>query len=177
MFKIPIKKVFEDFKAVNNKLSIDIIELSIKKSRIKLEFKDAFILYSNVFLELLEDPLVEPDILYLTSFDGMLKLTIDTTNIPLDQIPEDSLFKDFFDLIGELGEHVCKCPSLEYVVSDKYLKVFIDKPSMDLKSLNDLEKVFDSEFTFELNKQRPYILFIPLFEDFNVYATKNNGGD
>ena len=61
-------------------------------------------------------------------------------------------------------------------MSDKYLKVFIDKPSMDLKSLNDLEKVFDSEFTFELNKQRPYILFEPVFEDFNVYATKIIGG-
>ena len=173
MFKIPLRKVFEDFKAVNNKLSINIKELSIKQSRINFEFKDASVLYSNVLLELLDDPLVEPDILYITAFDGVIKLTIDTTNISLDQIPEDSLFKDFFDLIDELGEHICKCPSLEYVVSDKYLKVFIDKPSMDLKSLNDLKKVFNSEFTFELNKQRPYILFKPVFEDFNVYATKN----
>lgn len=172
MFKIPIRKVFEDFKAVNDKLSVDIFELSIKKSRINFEFKEASVLYSSVLLELLEDSLVEPDILYMTAFDGVVKLTIDTTAISLDQIPEDSLFKDFFDLIDELGEHICKCPSLEYVVSDKYLKIFVDKPSMDLKSLNDLEKVFDSDFTFDLNKQRPYILFAPVFEDFNVYAKK-----
>lgn len=168
MFKIPIEKVFEDFKTVNNKLSVDIIELSIKQSRINFEFKDASVLYSYVLLELLEDSLVEPDILYMTAFDGVVKLTIDTTAISLDQIPEDSLFKDFFDLIGELGEHVCKCPSLEYVVSDKYVKVFIDKPSMDLKALNDLEKVFNSDFTFELNKQRPYILFIPPFDGSSI---------
>lgn len=172
MFRIPIREVFEDFKAVNNKLSVDIIELSIKKSRINFEFKDASILYSKVILELLDDPLVAQDILYMTAFDGVVKITIDTNAIPLDQIPEDSLFKDFFDLIDELGEHVCKCPSLEYVVSDKYVKVFVDKPSMDLKSLNDLKKVFDSEFTFELNKQRPYILFSAPVEDFNVYASK-----
>jgi hypothetical protein len=177
MFKIPLRKVFEDFKAINNKLSVNIKELSIKKSRINFEFKDASVLYSYVLLELLDDPLVESDILYMTAFDGVVKLTIDTTVISLDQIPEDSLFKDFFDLIDELGEHICKCPSLEYVVSDKYLKVFIDKPSMDSKSLNNLEKVFDSGFTFELNKQRPYILFTPVFEDFNVYATKIIGGD
>lgn len=176
MFKIPLRKVFEDFNAVNNKLSVNIKELSIRQSRINFEFKDGFVLYSNVVLELLEDPLVEPDILYITAFDGAIKLTIDINTISLDQIPEDSLFKDFFDLINELGEHICKCPSLEYVVSDKYLKVFIDKPSMDLKSLNNLKKVFDSEFTLELNKQRPYILFAPVFEDFNVYATKNNRG-
>ena len=168
MLKIPVKKVFEDFKAVNDKLSVDIIELSIKQSRINFEFKDASVLYSYVLLELLEDPLVESHILYMTAFDGVVKLTIDTTAISLDQIPEDSLFKDFFDLIGELGKHVCKCPSLEYVVSDKYVKVFIDKPSMDLKSLNDLEKVFDSDFTFELNKQRPYILFIPPFDGSSI---------
>ena len=47
---------------------------------------------------------------------------------------------------------------------------------MDLKSLNDLKKVFNSEFSFELNKQRPYILFTPIFEDFNVYATKKTIG-
>ena len=174
MFKIPLRKVFEDFRTVNNKLSVDIVELSIKQSRVKFELKEAFILYSNVLLELLEDPLVEPDILYMTTFDGVIEITVDTNAISLDQIPGDSLFKDFFDLIDELGTHICKCPSLEYVVSNKYLKVFIDKPSMDLKSLNNLEKVFDSEFTFELNKQRPYILFEPVFEDFNVYATKKN---
>ncbi len=168
MFKIPIEKVFEDFKAVNNKLSANLIELSIKQSRINFEFKDASVLYSFVLLELLDDSLVEPDILYMTAFDGVVKLTIDTTAIPLTEIPEDSLFKDFFDLIDELGKHVCKCPSLEYVVSDKYVKVFIDKPSMDLKALNDLEKVFDSEFTFELNKQRPYILFIPPFDGSSI---------
>lgn len=172
MFKIPLRKVFEDFNAVNNKLSVNIKELSIKQSRINFELKDGFVLYSNVVLELLDDPLVEPDILYITAFDGVIKLTIDINAISLDQIPEDSLFKDFFDLIDELGEHICKCPSLEYVVSDKYLKVFIDKSSMDLKSLKDLEKVFNSDFTFKLDKQRPYILFAPVFEDFNVYATK-----
>ena len=177
MFKIPLRKVFEDFKTVNNKLSVNIKELSIKQSRINFEFKDASVLYSNVLLELLEDSLVESDILYITAFDGVVKITVDTTAISLDQIPEDSLFKDFFDLIDELGEHICKCPSLEYVVSDKYLKVFIDKSSMDLKSLNDLEKVFDSGFTLEFNKQRPYILFEPVFEDFNVYATKIIGDD
>lgn len=168
MFRLPIERVFEDFKTVNNKLSVDIVELSIKQSRINFEFKDASVLYSYVLLELLEDSLVEPDILYMTAFDGVVKLTIDTTAISLDQIPEDSLFKDFFDLIDELGEHVCKCPSLEYVVSNKYVKVFIDKPSMDLKALNDLEKVFDSDFTFELNKQRPYILFIPPFDGSSI---------
>lgn len=172
MFKMSIKNVFEDFKAVNDKLSVDIVELSIKKSRINFEFKDASILYSSVLLELLEDSLVESDILYITAFDGVVKLTIDTTAISLDQIPEDSLFKDFFDLIDELGEHVCKCPSLEYAVSDKYVKVFIDKPSMDLKSLNDLEKVFDSDFTFELNKQRPYILFVTPFDGSSIPSTR-----
>lgn len=172
MFKIPIENVFEDFRIVNNKLVDDISELSIKQSRITFVFTDGSVLYSNVILELLDDSLVEPDMLYMTAFDGVVKLTIDTTNISLDKIPEDSLFKDFFDLIDELGEHVCKCPSLEYVVSDKYVKVFIDKPSMSLKSLNDLGKVFDSDFTFELNKQRPYILFEAPLEDFNVYASK-----
>lgn len=161
MYKIKINKLLELFNEINELSDNTIIEMSIKKSRINFEFQDGSLIYSKIIIGLLKDPLIREDNLYITNWENSIRLTCDTTHLtkPSD-IPRKSLFKEFFNLIEELGDHICQCPSLEYVVGENYVKIYIDKPSMGIDDLKNLQKVFGQEFTLELTKQRPYCLFI-----------------
>lgn len=169
MYKIKVDKLLGLFSKINKLSDDNIVEISIKKARINFEFKDGSIVYSKILLGLLEDPLINEENSYMTSWEGNIRLTCDThqfvngNNATLN-IPKDSLFKDFFDLIEELGDHICQCPSLEYVVAENFIKVYIDKPSMSINDFIDLKEVFGQNYTIELSKQRPYCLFIAEFD-------------
>ena len=63
-------------------------------------------------------------------------------------------------LLQEIGDHICQCPALEYTISTDFIKVYIDKPNIFIDDLNNLQEVFDSNFSLELQKQRPYCLFV-----------------
>lgn len=161
MYKIKIDKLFQLFNDINKLSDDNIVEMSIKRSRVNFEFKDGSLIYSKIVIGLLQDPLIQEDNLYITNWENSIRLTCDTTHLTKSSdIPKKSLFKEFFNLIEELGDHICQCPSLEYVIAENFVKIYIDKPSMSIDDLKNLEKVFGQSFTLELTKQRPYCLFI-----------------
>lgn len=161
MFKIKVNEIINIFNEVSKLTHNALLEISIKKSRINFEFKEAGLVHVHDIMYLLEDDLIKEDYLYLTTLDDKIYLTYDCSDdVMHNNIPNSSLFKELFELLEEVGEHICQCPALEYIISQDYIKVYIDKPNIDYNDLSDLSKVFGQSFTLELQKQRPYCLFI-----------------
>ena len=161
MYKIETTQIANIFSQISDMTHNTLSEISIKKSRINFEFLEPSIVHISNIMNLLQDDLIDEDKLYFTALEGHIHLTYDCGDIVAnDNVPNSSLFKPLFDLLKEIGEHICQCPALEYIIAQDYVKVFIDKPNMESRDLFDLEKVFDQSFVLELQKQRPYCLFI-----------------
>lgn len=161
MYKITTQEINEIFNDIAKLTNNTLLEISMKKSRINFEFKESGLIHINDIIDLLEDDLIKEDYFYLTTLDNKIHLTYECANdITNNNIPNTSLFKKLFELLDEIGEHICQCPALEYIISQDYVKVFIDKPTIDSENIMDLAKVFGQSFTLELQKQRPYCLFI-----------------
>ena len=162
MFKTSLDTIFGIYEDIHKLLyGNGFIEVSIKKSRINFEFEDGNLLHANAVTGLLQDPLITENYLYMTSLNDDIRITCDVDDTVLhNMVPSDSIFAPYFELLEELGEHICQCPALEFVVSENFLKIFIDKPSISLNDLEKIKEIFDEEFTIEVHKQRPYCLFV-----------------
>ena len=170
MYKIKVSKVVNIFNKILKLTHNSLLEISIKKSRVNFEFKESNLIHIRDIIDLLTDEFIDEDYLYLTALGDNIHLTYECGDkVMHNDIPVNSLFKDLFDLLEEVGEHICQCPALEYVISENYIKVFIDKPNIESNDLYNLKQVFGQEFTLELQKQRPYCLFLNLTDkvDFN----------
>lgn len=162
MYKINLLEIKDIFNTINSDcIDNTLIEISIKKSRINYEFLDANLLHIQGINGLLEDELITESMLYLTSLNDNIRVTFDCEDIVLhNMVPDNSIYKPLLNLLEEIGEHICQCPALEYAISEDYVKVYIDKPNIAIEDLQNLSEVFDSSFSLELQKQRPYCLFI-----------------
>lgn len=67
------------------------------------------------------------------------------------------MLKDVIDLISE---KICQCPILEMVITDYYVKVYIDKPNIKIKDLAGLDEIFESEGVLETGEQRAYVIYV-----------------
>lgn len=162
MFKTSLDTIFGIYEDIHKLTHGNgLIEVSVKKSRINFEFEDGNLLHSNAIIGLLEDPLITEDYLYMTSLNDDIRITCDVDEtVAHNMVPTQSIFSPYFELLEELGEHICQCPALEFVVSENFLKIFIDKPSISLNDLEKIKEIFDEDFTIEVHKQRPYCLFV-----------------
>lgn len=149
------KKVFKDFDEINNLFASDLIEISFKVGQVILMFNGAYL--NNDDLRILTQ-ITQRTNAVLFSEENVLHYAIDyneETNIP--EIPSS-----FMEILDEIRERVCKCPILEFVVSDKYLKLYLDKKDLSVTDLLEYEDIFhfQGEGTLMLHVQRPYLLFI-----------------
>lgn len=163
LYRIKVNKVIDIFYKISNLTCNSLLEISIKKSRVNFEFKESNLIHIRDVIDLLEDDFIDEDYLYFTAFENNIHLTYDCGDkVAHNDIPSTSIFKNLFDLLEEIGEHICQCPALEYIIAENYIKIFIDKPNIEFNDLYNLQKVFGQEFTLELQKQRPYCLFVNL---------------
>ena len=132
-------------------------EISVKQHQIVLRLDSKVFCLADA-LSITHDIMVDPSSTYVTEFEGEFRLIID--DIPDDIAHLNSDFKPLVEVIRYMSEHICTCPMLEYVLSDMYIKCYLDKPGLKLEDIKKLEELFKSQCTLELTGQRPYALFV-----------------
>ena len=148
-----IEKLFSDFKKINDICSNDLVEISVKQHQITLMFDTSLLYFSGI------EKLPYLSNGFITTFGDNLFITIEVTE-STKEIYKEEYYKNFFDVIRIFAEKICQCPSLEYVVSNQYIKCFLDKTNLTVNDLKTYEDVLGAEGQLELHPQRAYLLFI-----------------
>lgn len=159
--KINLNMMFSAFDKLNDfEGSQRIIEVSVHQNQITLVFDSDNIIYMDVLadIEKIIDPVKITDI---TLFDNVLRASCRNLN---DLTPEEKVIvKNPFCLfkwtIDQISDVVCKCPSLEFSISDVFIKCYIDKPNIALEDLVKLDNIFNAKGVLELGHQRAYVLY------------------
>ena len=145
-------ELFEEFKQINEKLELDLLEISVRKHQISYIFAG-----STIGLQDIET------LTCLTQNYNIRQsyLVVQEENFVIFTFErwedEKSPFKKY---IIEIGEKVCQCPALEFVVSNQYIKCFLDKGGLTVDDLVAYEKIMGVSGTLEMAPPRPYMLFI-----------------
>lgn len=155
-----LKDFFNFVDKVNNSLDNKIREISVKQSKITFTFDDTVILQRKDFnvIDRLEDQI---GISEITTFQDTLFISF--LNLSEDMIPKkfspDSIY-GLYQFIISLREILCTCPALEFVISDNYLKVYLDLPNLYMKDVAEVDKFLNQGGILELSHQRPYVLYV-----------------
>lgn len=155
-----IEKAFESVENLSKKLDNNINEIYVRKTQMLFTFEDETIISYNDLTTLanMDKILGCTDI---TSFNNMIFVGFRNLNQELMQNEEiNENLRNLYDIIGVLYEHVCQCPALEFVVSNQYLKVFLDSPNIHVSNLYALNNIFHQDPFIELGSDRPYLLYI-----------------
>ena len=152
--------LFNSFKSINEILEGELLEISVRRNQISYIFggnsiglKDVKTLIdvmkkyeiSNSYLTIQDDTY-----LFLTFEDWYKEAETDGRYL-------DNVFKMYID---EISEKICTCPALEFVVSNQYIKCFLDKGGLTVDDLSSYEELMGAKGSLELMPQRPYLLFI-----------------
>lgn len=151
--------LFDQFDKINNQLDNNVVELSIKKSRISLSFENGDVLKIDDIKKINK---------ICDKFNvGEINTFHDVLYVHFTELQEENITDDdkcpiskLYNLIFKLRDILCTCPALEYIISGDYLKVFIDLPNIKIVDISKLDRLFKSEGFLELNMQRPYVLYI-----------------
>ena len=158
---LTIKKAFAAIKHINDLLNNKVIEISIKRSQFELTFEDCAIItiedlnsLSSVFGESIHfsDVTCFNERLFV-SYRGLDDSFMDDKNVTY-------VFKDIYKIIMILRDELCTCPALECVLSQEYIKVFIDVPNIQLSNIVSVSDILDQDPFFEFGADRPYLLYI-----------------
>ena len=152
-----VKDLFNEIDELKKMIQSDFVEISVKQHQIDVIFKKGEPLYLKDLNELyirmnigLETK--EP---YIVSFEDEIHYII-----PDIQVSEETQPYIFMKVIQKLAEHICQCPSLEYVVSSFYVKCYLDKPGLYVEDLKKYDEIMGNNGTLELHTQRPYLLYV-----------------
>ena len=154
------KGLYKHFQELNGDFDFKIIEMSVKQHQITIMFDDQELLFFNDinhFLLKLKDSVQKET--YITTSSDVLYLTIPFNDE--EEFTGEPYLDEFIKIIKKMAEKICQCPSLEYVISNKYIKCFLDKPGLYVTDLVEYEKIInEGKGTLELHAQRPYLLFV-----------------
>lgn len=157
--KIDLNTMFLMFNKINDMLGKnELLEISVKQHQITLSSKQSNVFYFSDILNLTHDVLINPTSSYVTTFNDDMFIIIE--DIPDDIGDVQSDFKEFINVIRFMANHICTCPALEYVISNQYIKCFLDKSGLKLSEIKELENLFGAECTLEVNGPRAYALFV-----------------
>lgn len=161
-----MNELFKSFNEIAAIFDDSLTEISVARHRISLEFMEKMIpLYSiNKFYDKAPDV---KDKSFLAVNEDILFLVCELEESVLENKEKQGLFQTFIKVTDEIFEKVCKCPVFEFVISDKYIKIYLDKQGLTTEDLEAYEEIFElkGEGTLELHAQRPYLLFVNI--DFN----------
>lgn len=149
--------VFEIFGTINDSLpNSKLLEVSVRQSQVTLIFDDEVIPLSDLRENKWIDGSGES---YLATTEEGPVIVV-PFNVEELKTQFSNPFKLLYDLILLISDEICKCPALEIVFSNQYLKCYLDKPGLRVEDLKKYENIFKLEGTLELHSQRPYLLFI-----------------
>lgn len=148
--------LYDVFKKIDDKFTYDLIEISVKPRNTTLIFKGAYLM--DVDLKELISMTEKANQGFVYVEDETIHYAINYNED--ESIPEVSL--PFIKILEEISERVCACPILEFIISDKYIKMFLDKRDLTVTDLLEYEDIFGehSNGTLMLHTQRPYLLFV-----------------
>lgn len=162
-----MSNLFEAYNKISKIFSDNLIEISVKRHQITLEFNEKVVTLNNLNQFYEKSPKLKKDS-FIASNEDSLFLACQLGDEFLEDKENQGLFTDFISITDEIFEKVCKCPVFEFVISDKYLKMYLDKQGLTTSDLETYESIFknEGEGTLELHAQRPYLLFVNLsFEE------------
>ena len=164
------KDLFDLFKTINKSLDNKICEISVKQSRMSFSFDDMGIIKAEDYKKI-DNLCRNYSISEVTAFGNMIhihfsNLSQSLLSNNLIQVKDGCGSLDsFYSLIFELRDRLCTCPALEYVISESYLKIYIDLPNLFVKDIMEVDKLIGLDGILELNNQRPYVLYVKDWND------------
>jgi len=155
-----MSKLFEAYNKISKIFNDNLIEISVRRHEITLEFDEKIVLLDNINHFYEKSPIKEGS--FIASNEDSLFLVCKLDDDILENKEKQGLFKDFISITNEIFEKVCKCPVFEFIISDKYIKMYLDKQGLTTSDLEAYETIFkeEGEGTLELHVQRPYLLFV-----------------
>lgn len=155
-----MSKLFEAYNKISKIFNDNLIEISVRRHEITLEFDEKIVLLDNINHFYKKSPIKEGS--FIVSNEDSLFLVCKLDDDILEDKEKQGLFKDFISITNEIFEKVCKCPVFEFIISDKYIKMYLDKQGLTTSDLEAYETIFkeEGEGTLELHVQRPYLLFV-----------------
>lgn len=154
-----LKKLFAAIEDMNDNLENKIGEISVKYSSISISFSDMSCLKINDF-KALNDMFNSISVSSITAFQDEIHVHFEDLSDDIWKGEEENNLYNLYVLILLLREKLCTCPALEYVISESYLKIYVDLPNIHVGNLVDIDKALSSEGIIEFNYQRPYILYV-----------------
>lgn len=151
-----LKKILDIVENIKSPLESDLLEISIKKTDISFCFNNQITYHDISTLNQLSNSI---SITNITSFEDMLFVNFENLSETLI-VSEAEGVLSLYNIIYKLADVLCTCPALQFVVSDLYIKVFIDLPNVTVQNLAEVDKLFDSQGVLELNNARPYVLYV-----------------
>lgn len=154
-----INQLFKNFAEINKKCDDKVLEISVKKTQISFMFDDSLIFFS-AFPSFFKEVPYNIEESFITSYDEKINITFG--GVYENKMDKDNIFYPFMNVITQFADEICACPSLEFVVSELYLKCFLDKPGIGIEDLKKYEEILNAEGKggLELHPQRPYLLFV-----------------
>lgn len=158
--------LFNSFELIQKRRSdVNILEISIRQGQIVIIFEKDLISL-NAFKDLSKMAIQKTSSTLLPKYASIgfigenTALVINTNSLQSDQFHFSNVFKVLHEAIEYAANNICKCPALEIVFSDQYIKCYLDKPGITLDDIEKYEKMFNLKGTLELFGQRPYLLLI-----------------
>ena len=159
-----LKDLFKQTKEISELLNGELLEISVRQHQVTISVKEPMLSLPYV-KEILNSAKNSSDSFVSTKND-VLYFTIGGLS---KKIGKKNIFYPFIDIITSFADNICACPSLEFIISNQYMKCFLDKPGLKRgfreetkESLMDYEDILEAEGKgeLELHPQRPYLLFI-----------------
>ena len=152
-----LKDLFKQTKVISELLNGELLEISVRQHQVTISVKEPMLSLPYV-KEILNSAKNSSDSFVSTKND-VLYFTIGGLS---KKIGKKNVFYPFIDIITSFADNICACPSLEFIISNQYMKCFLDKPGLKVSDLMDYEDILEAEGKgeLELHPQRPYLLFI-----------------
>lgn len=155
-----IRTLFDKFDKINDNLDNKVAEISVKQSRMTLDFSNPNIISSSDLRKIDNlSPLFSVD--EITAFQDMLFVVFDDLDTKeFDSSTEQNPLAIIYAFIRVLADNLCTCPMLEYQIAENYLKIYIDVPNVFVQDLANIEEIMGTKGTVESNGQRTYLLYV-----------------
>lgn len=157
-----IEEMFHCFDNINDKLDNNIAEISFKQTQMDITFEDQTIVRKSD-LDLLDSIEQRYSITDIATFNECLHVVFSNLDQTLLEKKSTTVIEPYsflYSIIFDLKELLCSCPALEYVISQNYVKVYLDLPNLRAQDIINVDKRLMHNSVLELSSQRPYLLYV-----------------
>ena len=160
--------LFNRTKEIDEMLGNQLLEISVKQHSITISITESMIhfLHAEKLIIMVAGMKGASKKSFISTHNDIIYFTFE--DLSTDKMMEKDPLRLFMETIEDFAEKICTCPALEFIISNQYLKCFLDKPGLTIENLSEYEEVLEAKGKgeLELHPQRPYLLFIN--ENFEV---------